>query len=81
MKKLVKIVHPEAGETKVPESAVRHWRRAGWKPADEVEEVTPADGTTPGGTPPPDGPPADKPAEKESKASGRPRRQPDKESE
>lgn len=68
MIRLVKIVHPEAGETEVPESSVRVWRRAGWKPADEVEAPT-------------DVPPANKPADKESKASGRSRQQPDKESE
>lgn len=29
--KLVKITHPRAGESQVPESAVPHWTRAGWR--------------------------------------------------
>jgi hypothetical protein len=31
----VRIVHPEAGETHVPESAVRHWRSSGWEVAED----------------------------------------------
>ncbi|MDN3356084.1 hypothetical protein [Actinomadura sp. DC4] len=41
--KLVKIVHPDAGESMVPETAVPHWRRAGWAPASEVEQADNAD--------------------------------------
>jgi hypothetical protein len=45
--KLVKIVHPEAGESMVPESAVPHWRTAGWAPASEVEQADNAGEQTP----------------------------------
>lgn len=39
---LVRIVHPEAGEAEVPESAVPHWRSSGWELAPEREETPPA---------------------------------------
>lgn len=29
--KLVRIIHPKAGETQVPESAVAQWRSSGWE--------------------------------------------------
>lgn len=34
----VRIVHPEAGEAEVPESAVPAWRSSGWELAPEPEE-------------------------------------------
>jgi hypothetical protein len=33
----VRIVHPQAGEADVPESAVPAWRSSGWRPVSEVE--------------------------------------------
>jgi hypothetical protein len=39
---LVTIVHPEAGEAQVPESAVPHWRSSGWDVAEEQPAEKPA---------------------------------------
>lgn len=58
--KTVKIVHPEAGESEVPESAVPHWRSSGWVPADEAKTEQ-ASGT-------------DGPQHQDGKPSGRSRR-------
>jgi hypothetical protein len=46
--KFVRIVHPEAGEADVPESAVPTWRSSGWELASEAEtdEQNSSDGTT-----------------------------------
>jgi hypothetical protein len=37
--KLIKIVHPQAGESYVPASAVKHWETSGWSPADETQQA------------------------------------------
>lgn len=36
---MVRIVHPEAGESYVPESAVPAWRSSGWELASEAEDA------------------------------------------
>jgi hypothetical protein len=41
--KPVKIVHPLAGESYVPPSAVPHWEASGWSPADETPKADQAD--------------------------------------
>ncbi|GGV34212.1 hypothetical protein GCM10010182_67620 [Actinomadura cremea] len=39
--KLVRMTHPDVGESEVPESAVPHWRASGWRVAEEkpVEHI------------------------------------------
>lgn len=34
--KLVRMTHPDAGESEVPASAVPHWRASGWQVAEEA---------------------------------------------
>ena len=45
--KTVRIVHPEAGEAQVPESAVPHWRSSGWDIAEEPPAEKPVKQETP----------------------------------
>lgn len=77
--RLVRIVHPEAGETEVPESAVAQWRSSGWEVAED--DPAPADKPKTGESPAVEDtpPPAEKPNTDESpagpgKPSGKPRR-------
>ena len=44
--KLVTIVHPEVGESKVPESAVNIWRHSGWVPKGEADTAERAPSAT-----------------------------------
>jgi hypothetical protein len=58
--KTVRIVHPEAGEARVAQSAVPHWRSSGWEQAEDPPAAKPAKN-----------PPADKPAKQEQTPRGR----------
>lgn len=39
---MVRITHPQVGETEVPASAVPHWTRAGWTVVQDVKVERPA---------------------------------------